>query len=431
MKYVGMFEPVTGESKVDVGWRRGWTASRRENNGPSALGRVLKFLRTRRGGLLAVATLLVTVIALASGIIGTTIRAIYLFDGLSHWDHRPRVLHVLAHQVARVRHHAKSPAGVEVEVDIYRPQGAEGPWPAVLLMPGFDRLGLNDPYVVGLARLLAGMGLVVSVPNLSELFEYRWSPGVGDKIAAAFDHMANLPDVRPDRLGLFGISISGGLALGAATRPAIAGRLSYSIALAPFHDYARMFRFIATGCRHKGDTDCATRPSEFGRRIFLFNYLHLILPPSERDYSTIREILRLRLHQQPEPVSGLVAQLSPLGREVLGRLEAGDEATLGQAAELAINELKESAGQISPHANLCNLRGEMFIVHSLEDNVIPYSESVRLFDQCQQCGDIACNLLTTELYGHVDPKDFSIRKLLDHLRFLVFVHRITRTMLSA
>lgn len=415
---------------MDFGGRRNRTGAGSGNTGPSALDRVLEFLRKRRVSLLALGMALVAGIALASGNMETVVRSVYLVDGLLQYDHQPRFLGMVGHPVSRVRHRAPSPGGGSVALDIYRPEGA-GPWPALLLMPGFDRLGLEDPYIVGLARLLAGLGLVVSVPDLRELFEYRWTPAVGDEIEAAFDYMANLPEVRADRLGLFGLSISGGLGLGAATRPAIASRLSYGIAFAPFHDFARMFRFIATGCPRNEDTECTGKPSEFSRRVFLYNYLHVILPPSDQDYSTIREIIRLQLHQRQEAVPGLVARLSPAGRDMLGRLEAGDQAMLEQVLEPAIAEFRKSAEQISPHVNLCNLRGALFIIHGRQDNVIPYSESVSLFDHCQKCGGLACNLLTTDIYGHVDNRGGLIRHFLDHLRFFVFVHRITRTMLSS
>jgi len=415
---------------VDIGGARDETAQEDGDNSPGERDRLLKFRRKLRGWLYALGLLLAAGIALVSVNLSTLVRAAYLVDGLSQSDHRPRLLKIVARPVSRARHRAHSSEGVALDVDIYRPQGVEGPWPAVLLMPGFDRLGLEDPYIVGLARLLAGVGLVVSVPDLSELFEYRWSPSTGDKIAAAFDHMASLPDVRADRLGLFGLSISGGLGLGAATRPGMAERLSFSIAFAPFHDYAHMFRFIATGCLERRDAECVRRPSEFARRIFLYNYLHVVLPPSDPDYATIREIIRLQLYQRPEAIPGQLARLSVSGRAMLERIEAGDETMLGETVEMAIAEFRESTEQISPHVNLCNLRGELFIIHGHQDNVIPYSESVGLFDQCRQCSGLVCNLLTTDLYGHVEHYGGSIRKLVDHIRFLFFVYRITQTMLT-
>lgn len=417
---------------MDIGRVRDEAVPKAGDTGRGMRDRRLIFRRHPRGWLYALGVALVAGLSLALANVnsGALLRSVYLVDGLSHADHEPRLLKFVAQPVRRSRHRAHSSAGWALDVDLYRPQMGEGPWPAVLLMPGFDRLGLEDPYIVGLARLLAGMGMVVSVPDLSELFEYRWTPDIGDRIAAAFDHMAGLPDVRADRLGLFGLSISGGLGLGAATRPGMAERLSFSIAFAPFHDYARMLRFIATGCLERKAAECPGKPSEFARRIFLYNYLHLVLPPSDPDYAPIREIIRLQLYQRPEEISGQVAILSPAGRAILERMETGDEAMLAAAAELAIAEFRESAAEASPHVRLCNLRGQLFIIHGRQDNVIPYSESLGLFDHCRRCGDLVCSLHTTDLYGHVDHHGGFVRKLVGHVRLLFFVYRITQTMLA-
>jgi acetyl esterase/lipase len=390
---------------------------------------LLKFLVLRPWSSLALAGLLVMMgVALATSDVRASARSMYLIDGLARAARGPGLLQAMAQPVEKVRQQALASDGNRVAVDVYQPLAVTGRLPAILLIPGFNSLGLDDPHVARIAQLLSGLGMVVAVPDLRALFEYRWSPTVGDQIEAAFEHLITLPHVQADRVGLFGWSISGGLGLAAATRPSIAGRLSYAIAFAPYQDFSRLLNYVATGCRDAHDTRCVTEVSSFSRLILLYNYLHAAVPESSKDYSVMREILRLKLYGQGDGNAALIDELSVDSRDLLRQLEAGNREALQPIAARAIADVEPS---YSPGSNLCNLRGSLYLIHGRQDTVIPSTESERLYEQCTRCGGgLSCKLLMTNVYTHADMTASVVRELPEYWRLLVFVHGMAATMLD-
>jgi acetyl esterase/lipase len=368
--------------------------------------------------------------------IRTVLQSLYFLDGLAHLEREPWLGSLLAHRVQRLRESVRLADGEALGLDVYRPQ-APGRWPALLIVPGFTKQGLEDPRMVALSRLVAGAGMVVVLPELTELFEYRWSVRIAERIEAAFEAMAQRPEVRPDRLGLFGISISGGLALASATRPSIAGRLSYAIAFAPFHDYSHMFEFVLTG-RYRSEGQVRTRkPSPFSRWICLYNYLHLALAPEDPEFAALREVIRLRIYEESASADALESKLSPQKRELLRQLEAQSAPELEALAGRVIEESRSASLELSPHARLCDLKGRLFVLHGSDDDVLPYTETVELAEHCKSCPELRCDVLLTGLYSHADM-DTPFQSLWHMLRYEIpelaryyaFLYRVLRCMLA-
>jgi hypothetical protein len=122
---------------------------------------------------IALAGGVLVLLALAAGASGEArswLRAAYLLDGLMRPPkYSPALFASLASDVTSTRQHATyGEQGGNVEIDVYRPLDAQdAPLPALMLVPGFTRLGLEDPSVKNLARLFAGMGLAVAVPQFA------------------------------------------------------------------------------------------------------------------------------------------------------------------------------------------------------------------------------------------------------------------------
>jgi pimeloyl-ACP methyl ester carboxylesterase len=272
---------------------------------------------------------------------------------------------------------------------------------------------------------------------LRELREHRVTPDTADQIEAAFIHLVGLPGVRGDCIGLFGISISGGLALTAAARPSMNEELCYTITFGAFHDIEQLMLFAATSCRGSGDAACDSSVSEYTRSMFLFNSVGGAAHESDPDYGSLSEVLSLRLHQQTQPLpmatarmAAAMARLSPAARTMLDKANRGDRQTLENLLQRAQTRYGAFGHQLSPSANLCNLKGSLHIMHGLSDNTIPAGESERMFEQCNRCGNLTCDLLVTDLYGHVNSTGSKWRKLDEVSRLLVFLHRVAGDMVG-
>jgi pimeloyl-ACP methyl ester carboxylesterase len=392
--------------------------------------------RRRRRIVLGIVAALGLGLALGRSHVRTLLYTLYYLDGFAHIESGPRLTGVLAYEVTRRSELVPGPGGAPMRLDVYAPRAA-GVWPALLVVPGFTKLGLEDPRMMGLARLVAGSGVLVAMPAMGGLFHYRWDLDVTERIATAFDAMAARPDVRAERLGIFGVSISGGLALAAATRPEVASRLHYAIAFAPYHDYRQMYRFILSGrYRFEGRT-LQRKPSPFSRWIMLYNYLHLALDPADPDFAAMTEVIRLRIHESWPEADALAERLSPSGAKLLEQLEGDDQSVLGPLAERVIDWNRSEASLHSPNLGLCKLRGRLFVLHGRDDDVIPVSESLDLAEHCRDCPDLRCDVLLTGLYSHADM-DAPFLGLWGRLRhqvpetarYCAFLYRVLRTMLD-
>src|SRR5207249_10567010 len=105
---------------------------------------------------------------------------------------------------------------------LYRP--ATRPRRLVLLASGLHPAGIDEPRLVALARQLAASGLAVVTPDIPELSRYDITPAITDKIERAAFWASGLSESEgatagDGRVGLIGISFSGGLSVVAAGRP--------------------------------------------------------------------------------------------------------------------------------------------------------------------------------------------------------------------
>ncbi|HSK09290.1 MAG TPA: hypothetical protein VK911_06920, partial [Vicinamibacterales bacterium] len=98
---------------------------------------------------------------------------------------------------------------------LYRP--TNGAARAVLLTPGVNALGIDEPRLVAFARNLAASGLLVLTPELPDLSRYMVSPRSTDMIEdAARWYADNHALTAGEPIGIVGISFAGGLSMVAA-----------------------------------------------------------------------------------------------------------------------------------------------------------------------------------------------------------------------
>ncbi len=111
----------------------------------------------------------------------------------------------------------------ELDGILTRP-ATEAPYPAIVLLHGSDRSGVNDPYYAEHAENLVQSGFAVlrydgpgwggksSEGPGFETFEYRTEEAI-----AAVKYLQSRPDIKPDAVGLWGISQGGWICQMAAT----------------------------------------------------------------------------------------------------------------------------------------------------------------------------------------------------------------------
>ena len=109
--------------------------------------------------------------------------------------------------------------GSTMRARVYLPTGR--PHQTVLLVSGVHPTGIDEPRLIDLARKLAEARVTVVTPDIPELSRFELTPAVTDHIETAAAWLASSELAPSGRIGLMGISFSGGLAVVAAGRPAL------------------------------------------------------------------------------------------------------------------------------------------------------------------------------------------------------------------
>jgi dienelactone hydrolase len=263
---------------------------------------------------------------------------------------------------------------------VYTPAGTSRR--AALLVSGLHPSGIEEPRLVALANQLAASGFTVVTPDIRELSQFEITPAIPDAIEQAALWLSNDRQLAADgRVGLMGISFSGGLSIVAAGRPSLANRVAFVFALGGHDDLPRVLRYLCTGLEPGAPYRA---PHDYGVAVILLGTAERLVPPAQvrpledavhrfllasaldgvDQAAAAREFADLRAvaSAMPEPSATLmkyvndrdVAHLGPRLLPVVGFY--GDAPSLSAAR--------------SPHPT-----APVFLLHGTDDNVVPADES--------------------------------------------------------
>jgi len=298
---------------------------------------------------------------------------------------------------------------------------------AMLLVLGVNNVGRNHPVVERVADGLARSGVAVLVPDSRVLLEGRLEAGEIDGVVRAFQHLAERPEVDPDRVGIVGFSVGGSLALLAAGDPRIANDVRWVNAFGAFADAASYLAAVSAHAYRAADgSEVPWTPTPLAREVYLQFLLDQI--PDEADRATLESALGAAVlaGERPPPDPDLRADLATdAARAVLDLLTARslDEADALIAALPA--RARSFIGDISPARHLAGIAAEIHLMHETEDHHVPFVESRALASALESAGLLAAHT-EFRLFDHVQPDDLDLIaaapelvKLLLHVRTLM------------
>jgi dienelactone hydrolase len=342
-----------------------------------------------------------------------------------------------------------SQAGSPISVRIYAPAGASRQ--TVLLVAGLHPAGIYEPRLMALARELAKSRITVVTPNIRGLSRFAITPALTDDIEHVARWLAIDSGLAPTgRIGLIGISFTGGLAVVAAGRQSLRHHVSYVLSVGGHGDLPRVLHYLCTGVMHEGSPtighgdplEGVPRPHDYGQAVVLLNVADRLVPLGQVDAlrSFVRRFLwasylhradqsraaaefaalRDEVRMAPEPSATLLRHLSDRDVERLGSQLLAHIGDYG-------NEPALSPDRSPPPA------AGVFLLHGRSDSVIPAVESQYLADDLR--GDTCVRLLITDLLSHADldqPKRIGqIFKLIDFWRDVLVRSAADRTAANA
>ena len=303
---------------------------------------------------------------------------------------------------------------------IYEPSGTHTR--AALLTSGLHASGIDEPRLVRLARQIAGSHILVVTPDIPELSRFEIAPAITDAIEDAGGWLASDVALAPDHTAaLMGISFSGGLSIIAAGRPSLTNRVAYVFSLGGHDDLARVLRYLCTGQELRPasavqlgtapvDTTFVLPPHDYGVAVILLSLADRLVPAAqvERLRAGVRQYLwasaldggvdKARAPAEFDAVQKLARTLPEPSARLLRYVLERDVVHLG-ARLLPLIGTNGAADALSlsksPKPSV-----PVFLLHGLEDNVVPAVESEYLAEDLR--GHAPVRLLLSGLISHAE-----------------------------
>lgn len=282
--------------------------------------------------------------------------------------------------------------------DLYRPDGATVR-AGIVFVPGAAEGGKDDPRVVAFAYVLARARFAVLVPDVVALRELKLLPESAVDVADALRYLLAEPGVAPEgRLGLLTTSVGIGPALLAALQPELAKRVRFFVAIGGYHDLPRTLQYLTTGHYEAHGVAVHSPPRHYGKWVYALSNAARLEDARERQ--AFVELARRKLRDPQADASDLLARLGPAGRAVYAFITNTDPARSAALIEQLPQRLRDDLDALNLAArDLSHLETRFILVHGLDDDLIPYGESLALARALPQT---RVRVFLLEGFHHVD-----------------------------
>ena len=284
-----------------------------------------------------------------------------------------------------------SAAGI-VQARLYTPTPAPNA-PGLVLIPGIHYLGMDEPRLIAFARSMSACGLRVLTPELPDSRDYRIQ---ASDVQAIGDSVQWLQSNTGQRVGLMGLSFSGGLALMAAAKPPFSNEVSFVFSVGAHDDLLRVATFYATEADPLPDGDVErAKPNNYGPWVLEYEHLEDFVP--EADVAAIRPVLRARLYENWTLEKSLLANLTKAQKPEYEKLLDPKQ----EDAALFASNKKHAAemAAVSPDGHLAGLHVPVYLLHGRGDTLIPFAEAEWLSEDLPR-GTLKA-MLISPLIAHV------------------------------
>lgn len=277
----------------------------------------------------------------------------------------------------------------------------------VVVVPGIHAGGVDEPRLALFARRLAAAGFTVLTVPLPDLRIFRITPRSTDMLEDVLVWTANDHALSPSgQVDVVGVSFAGGLALVAAGRPDLAGRIGAVVALGGHADLPRTMRYLCTGRLPDGTF---RPPNDYGAAVILAGAADKLVPPNEADpfRQTVVDYLVAASVASTNPVAAetLFAtarergkRLAEPAKTLMREVDAHDLAAIGPRLLPYIDELGGDPA-LSPDRSPVT-HAPVFLLQGIDDNVIPSTETPLLAAYLRAHGNTHVTALLTPILTH-------------------------------
>ena len=299
---------------------------------------------------------------------------------------------------------------------VVRPRG-EGPWPALFFVNGVVTEGRQLPEVRRLAEGLGRAGYLVVVPDLPGLRRGEIRPETVHETLEVARAISERTDARDGRVGLIGVSTGATLALLAAEKEDLDGRVSVVAGLAPYADVKTLLSIATTGHYQKDGRLVPYEADPFLPGVTTQSLVSMLPPSEDRDtlLDELEEVDRLR----PEFLTDLRG-MGAEARSVAELLANEDPRRFDELYAGLPSGVRANLRELSPVAGDERVSAPVELISGPRDRYFPLSETYAVRRIAPQA-----RVSVTEALDHVEPNP-SFRDLPAFLRVNGFMVRSLR-----
>jgi hypothetical protein len=319
-------------------------------------------------------------------------------------------------------------SGGSLRARVWEPAG--GARRTALLVSGLHPYGIDEPRLMRLSRELSASGISVVTPDIPDLSHFAITPKTTDAIEQAAMWLASQPAFAPDgRIGMMGVSFSGGLTLVAAGRPALRDHVAYVLSFGGHADLPRVLKYLCTGVEEpppgSGSALSAVRltsgrttardpltqpplPHDYGVAVLLLGVADRVVPPGQVDAlrvavrrflaaSALDRVDKTQAQVEFAALRAVARKLPEPSATLLGYVNDRDVVHLGARLVPYVNAYGDHPA-LSPARAPGKPTAKVFLLHGIADNVIPAAESAHLSAALR--GIAPVRLLLTGLISH-------------------------------
>jgi dienelactone hydrolase len=318
-----------------------------------------------------------------------------------------------------------------VDARIYRPANRSSRR-AVTLVPGVHMDGIREARLVGMAEDLAASGFTVLTVASPDLQRFRITPESTDIIEDAAAWLADgaegaVPIADDGKIGMLGISFSGGLSIVAAGRERLRDKVSYVMSFGGHGDLQRVMRYLASGNAPtmpplgEATNDVAGAehvtirpPHDYGVAVVLLGVADELVPAEQvtplRDgiltfllASSLDMIDKSRAETEFARARGFEATLPEPARTLMAHVNNRAVERLGPILSPVVDSLaeREEHSALSPE-RATPPAANVYLLHGADDNVIPSVETVLLTNYLRDKTDVHAVLTALVTHAEVD-----------------------------
>jgi dienelactone hydrolase len=297
----------------------------------------------------------------------------------------------------------RAPDGATLPADLWLPASASptSPVGGVVFVSGVNSQGRAHPAFARIAAAMARTGAAVLIPELPVFFDVRVDGTEVGRIAAAFEALADRPEVDPDRIGIMGVSVGGSLSLMAAAEPAIADRVAWVGSFGAYADAAEIVPEVLTHQYRLDGELVEWAPALLVRQIVFGLLTEQVTDGRDHGYlyGAYDHLNNEGIH--PLPDADIPLQ-TDAGRAVEAILLAETLPEAEALLALAPAEGTAMLAAISPIHRVADIEARVFLMHDTGDQHIPISHAHALRAAMEDAG-VEVEFGEFRLFNHVQP----------------------------